>query len=164
MLVLLAAPLAGAAPAAVLIVDDFSANQAKLTASLGSPATSSLSGGGILGTERDVRTTVLTDLVGGGNATSEVINHSLSHSQDSGVTATTLVQWDGTDGTATLNPTGLGGVDLTQADTQNGLEIEVILNDLPIDLIFTVYSGAGNASQATLTLPGGQPSGAGPKY
>jgi len=27
-----------------------------------------------------------------------------------------------------------------------------------------VYSGAGNASQATITLPGGQPSGAGPKY
>jgi hypothetical protein len=155
-----AVPFAGAAPSAVLIIDHFDTAQGPLTASLGVPAASSVSGANVIGAERDLQVSVVSGSPG--NAKVEALNSTLAHSQDSGVIAQTLVQWDGADGAIALNPTGLGGVDLTQGNTQNGLVITVLLNDLPIELEFTVYSGA-NSSTTTLTLPGGQPTGAGPK-
>lgn len=160
VLLLTGLPLAGAAPAAVLIIDHFDAAQGPLNATLGSPSASSVTGPNVIGSERDLQVTV----TGGspGVAKAEALNSTLAHSQDSGIFAQTLVQWDGADGSMNLNTTGLGGVDLTQGNTQNGIAVTILLNDLPIDLDFTVYSGA-NSSTATLTLPGGQPSGAGPK-
>jgi hypothetical protein len=159
--VLLTTLIASGAPAAVLVIDDFSTVQGPLAASLGSPVGSSVSGAGILGEERDMVTTVTAGTPG--TAKSEVSGGTFRHSQDTGIIANTLVQWDGTDGAATLQPGGLGSVDLTQSNTQNGLEIQSLLNDLPTDITFTIYS-AGGSSSRTLTLPGGQPSGAGPRY
>lgn len=160
LLTLYVVPGAAAAPAAVLTIDHFDTVQGPLIASIGSPASSSVSGANILGVERDMQISVPSGSAA--SASARALDSQLMHSQDSGVFAQTLVQWDGVDGTMTLNPTGLGGVDLTQGNTQNGLAVTVLLNDLPIDLKFTVYSGA-NSSTTTLTLPGGQPSTAGAK-
>ncbi len=156
LLMLYAASFVSAAPDAVVTIDHFDAAQGPVVASLGNPAGGSVSGPNVLGTERDVRVTVLSGSPG--TASMQAITSDLLHSQDTGIIAQTLIQWDGVDGSITLNPSGLGGVDLTQAGTQNGLAISVLLNDLPIDLKFTIYSGP-NSSTATISLPGGQTGG-----
>ena len=83
----------------------------------------------------------------------------LAHSQDATVTGFTLLQWDGADGSPTLNPTGLGGLDLTNSGLVSGLGIRVSMNDSPIDITLTVYDASDPTgqtfSQASLNLPGG---------
>ena len=155
-LALCLAPFAAAAPLAPILIDHFTTPQGPLVASLGAPASSSVSGPEIVGTERDLQVTVVTGSPGNAEVRAEA--DQLQHSQGSGVRAQTLAQWDGVDGSIALNPNGLGGMDFTVGNTMNAILIDVPLNDLPIDLIFTFYSGA-NSSRATLTLPGGQETG-----
>ena len=79
---------------------------------------------------------------GAGKATAQALNSELLHSQDVGIIAQTLVQWDGVDGAMSLNNNGLGGVDLTQGGTQNAFAVTVDYYDHVANLIFRVYSGA----------------------
>jgi len=158
VLTLGASPFASAAPAATLTIDHFDTEQS-LSATLNNPASGSVTAQGsdiILGGERDARVTVLSGSPG--TTSMAAVNSQLQHNQDSLITGQTLLQWDGQDGSINLNNTGLGGVDLTQGRTENGFAVTVLFNDASIPLVFTVYSG-GNASTATLLLPGGQFSG-----
>ncbi|MGE5603716.1 MAG: GEVED domain-containing protein [Nitrososphaerales archaeon] len=157
VLTLYAVPFASAAPAAFILIDHFDAAQGPLVATTpGTPVSGSVSGPNVLGAERDLQVTIISGAPR--TASAQAVNSQLLHSQDTGIVAETLVQWDGTDGSMTLNPNGLGGADLTQSGTQDRLAITVVFNDLPIDLEFTAYSGA-NSSRATLSLPGNQFSG-----
>lgn len=136
-------------------LDHFDTPQALLTAQLGTPDASSVSGVDILGGERDMQVTVTSAPTANPTARVEAADGLLLHSQDSQVTGQSLVQWDGVDGSMTLNDTGLGNYDLTEAGAHNGFGLTVEENDRETNLILTVYSGA-NASAYTLALPGSQ--------
>ena len=152
--VLVTAPARVAAQS--ITIDDFSTNQPALTLAYppaGTSASSSASGGGILGGERDVQ----INLTGGtipGTISAGVSGGLFTYSQDATITGNGLVQWDGADGSPALNVTGLGGIDLTVGGTQDGLLLNVFFDDVVTPVVITVYTDAGNASALTVTLPG----------
>ena len=64
------------------------------------------------------------------------------------------IAWDGT-GTSTLNPTGLGGANLT-AGGADAFRMHFLLEDLSGNVLtFTVHTDATHFSKATVNLPGG---------
>lgn len=150
---------AGPAQASLLVLDTFDVPQ-NLTA-LGPANTSSgsVSGAGIYGGERDMVVTTTAGIPVLGLNTQTLGANQLAHSADATVTGFTLLQWDGVDGSSTLNPVGLGGADLTNGGLVTGLGIRVSLNDLPADITLTVYDASDPTgltfSQASLSLPGG---------
>jgi hypothetical protein len=79
---------------------------------------------------------------------------SVAFSTNANVTASSTFTWDGSTASA-LNPTGLGGVDLTSA----GSNIQMSLGlqaDQPGGLItIIIYTDATHVSQATVTTVGG---------
>ena len=80
----------------------------------------------------------------------------LSLSADPEVQGVATITWDGADGNPfVLNPTGLGGTDLTGGGTNNAFHLVILFDDLPVNVILRVYSSAANWSQATANLPGG---------
>lgn len=117
---------------------------------------SSLGGAGaLLGGERDVRLTINSSTFGTG---AEVHIGHLAHGGDTtsfsvtaGVDATTILQYDGVDGTFARNPIGLGAVDLTQGGANNSFVFDVLYSDqnaqIQIDL-----TGPGGAT-ATMVAP-----------
>ena len=117
VMVLLVALIAPAPTMAQSItIDDFSTNQAALTLTYppaGTSASSSVSGAGILGGERDMQINLTGGVIAGNTETSGVSSGFYSYSQDATIAGNGVLQWDGTDGSAALNATGLGGVDLT---------------------------------------------------
>jgi uncharacterized repeat protein (TIGR01451 family) len=154
LLTLLLAPLPAAAQ---ITIDDFSTNQSALTLTYppaGTSASSSVSGSGILGGERDVQINLTGGVIAGNTESAVVSSGFFSYSQDATIAGNTVIQWDGTDGSATLNPTGLGGVDLTQGGSQDALQLSVFFDDLPVSVTIEVFTDAGNASTATFNLPG----------
>ena len=54
-----------------------------------------------------------------------------------------------------MNPTGLGGADLTDSGALNSIGLGVVFDDLPANIEMIVYTDAGNYSSAALPLPGG---------
>lgn len=84
-----------------------------------------------------------------------------NHSQDAGVTGSSMIVWDG-DSDNLLNFTGLGGIDLTQ-DGATALRLEILFFDLPnnnpVPVTITLYDASdpsGNKSSAafvTLAQP-----------
>jgi uncharacterized repeat protein (TIGR01451 family) len=154
VLLLLATP----ADAATVAIDDFSVAQGPY--SLSAPAQIGLTNGGvvsdagILGSERDIQTTLLNGAFN--NIDVIAFGGQLSHSQGATVTATTLVVWDGADGDqTTIDPTGLGGVDLTDGGTQDALRVRLASADLGSTLIIEIFTDGANSSTATLSLAGG---------
>jgi hypothetical protein len=79
----------------------------------------------------------------------------LSISADPDVRGLAMVTWDGPGGDPyALNPTGLGGVDLTDNGTNSGFHLVVLFDDLPALVNLRVYSNGSDWSQASLNLPG----------
>jgi uncharacterized repeat protein (TIGR01451 family) len=154
----LALPLALVRSAAAqIVIDSFETAQSALTLTYppaGTSASSSDSGSGILGGERDVQINLSGGVIAGNTETAVVSSGFFSYSQDATIAGTSVIQWDGADGSPTLNPTGLGGQDLTAAGTQDALLLNVFFDDLPIQITFQVWTDAGNASAATFTTPG----------
>ena len=118
--------------------------------------------GTIVGGERDMAVT----WEGGPDfqeASLDVINGILFHSQDTGVNAVSTISWDGF---LDFDPTnvdnfddpgeGLDGEDFTDGGMNDRLRIFVLEDDLPIDLTFTAWTaeGSNDASEATIVLPG----------
>jgi hypothetical protein len=104
----------------------------------------------ILGGERDLRLTVLS-----GNAnlvlSSGVAGGDFSCAAPNGASGTSLLQWDGTDGSITLQNTGLNGFDLTQ---QNGQSFRTLIeSDQPTTIDFRVYTGSSMCTR-TVSVPG----------
>jgi uncharacterized repeat protein (TIGR01451 family) len=120
----------------------------------GTTASSSASGAGILGGERDMQINLTAGVIAGNTETAVVSSGFFSYSQDATIAGNGVLQWDGNDGSATLNTTGLGGIDLTSGGTQDAFLLNVFFDDLPVNSVITVYTDAGNASSVTVALPG----------
>jgi large repetitive protein len=82
-------------------------------------------------------------------------NNSLfSYAEGPNVRGSTTVFWDGTPGNhTTVNPTGLGGVDLTGDGVQDSLVVVIPVTDVPAELTIVVYSDAGRASETMIQVP-----------
>lgn len=140
-----------------LLIDDFSANQAALTLTFppaGTSASSSVSDVGIFGGERDLQVNLTAGVIAGNTLSGTVSSGFFSYSQDATIAGTGVLSWDGADGSATLNETGLGGIDLKVGGTQDAFLLRFAFDDLPADVTIEVFTDAGNASSFTFALPG----------
>ncbi|HZF14297.1 MAG TPA: IPTL-CTERM sorting domain-containing protein [Thermoanaerobaculia bacterium] len=146
-----------AARAQSITIDSFATGQATQTLTFppaGSTTSASVSGAGILGGERDVEVNLAGGVTAGNGISAGVAGGLFSHSQDATITGTSQLVWDGADGAAAVNPTGLGGIDLTAAGVQDAFLLNVVSSDLTFTLTIEVWSDAGNASSMTLKVPG----------
>lgn len=150
--------LAASAAAQPVVIDTFETDQTLLQLTFppaGTTASNLASGPGILGTERDLSINLTAGVVNNRSLTAEVNSDVFSYGQDPTLTGGTMVVWDGADGNATtLNPTGLGGVDLTGGGSQNAFLMRVTFDDVPVPVQLTIYTNGANASRATVNLPG----------
>lgn len=150
------------AKAATTVVDDFSTSQAWLSAypdpdiGLPSDVWSSVSGAGILGGERDIRVqSNVNDLEHATRTMWSVVQNGVfeTHRQI-GTSGIHEIQWDGVDGDgSTLDPTGLGGIDLTGGGTEEAFNLGVAYYNLGAPTAeIAVYTDAGNASSYTVNF------------
>ncbi len=136
-------------------IDEFDTAQTEVLATLGTPGSAVQTGlptTEVIGGERDFEV-VLT----GEPGTSESVRMFVDGGQlriDGQVTSigTYRVTWDGVDGSATtVNASGLGGVDVTQGGTNEGVIISYRVDQPGATLNLRAFSGAGNSSTATIT-------------
>lgn len=149
--------LVAAGRAHALVIDSFDTPQFVQRHGVGTtPSTVDLTTGTIEGGERDVLVTVTT---GSGYLNADVdlsITGSFSHMAAGIVRGTSLLTYDGNDNDATtLNPTGLGGIDLANGGTEGAFYVVVPFADHGAGLVVTVYSGASNCSTLTRSIPAG---------
>lgn len=154
---LLALLVVGVALAAPFTIDTFDeALQSLFVFSGFTVDSSTATGAGVLGTERDA---LLEWQNGGDRAFLDIdFNDSdlLAFSQGPGLSSIATVTWDGTDGDATaLDPTGLGGVDLTNGGPNDGIRLRVTIADLDTSLNLAVYTDGNNWSEYDMEVPGG---------
>ncbi|NHN36604.1 hypothetical protein G8764_04790 [Pseudomaricurvus alcaniphilus] len=130
-------------------IDQFSTNQTKLVDSTPDAfGVSSSVGDGtdptILGGARDLEIKLLTNASGNPalEATIEVAATVLDVSIDTQTTAAAKVQWDGSDGSIALDPTGLGGLDITVGGNVTEFELVTLFVDLSIVYTVTAWSDA----------------------
>ncbi len=126
-----------------------------ITANTGNPVqTVSAAATEAIGGERDIVLT-RTGAVGSVSLEVETTIDVLSVGSALG-TGTALLQYDGVDGTTTLNPTGLGGLNLSAGDSRSGLLLRVEqANPTTGGVTVTIYSSATNFSTANIAYPAG---------
>jgi VCBS repeat-containing protein len=147
------AAIGGGTPVAI---DTFGANQSALTLTFppaGTSASSSASGSGILGGERDLQVSLTGGVIAGSSMSGVVSSGFFSYTQDATIAGHGDVVWDGVDGSSALG-SGLGDVDLTAGGTQDALDLAVFFDDLPVATSLTVHSPGGGSATATFTMPG----------
>ena len=139
------------------LIDTFNVDQWLLIDAGGtSPATASgiLDDAGILGGERD---TLVTRTSGAGsvlvdsNISSAPLNSYLTHGQDGNALGYTLLTYDGNDGSTTLNPTGLGGLNFTSGGDDR-FRVLVPSSDQGAVLKITVYTSATSCSSQSVSI------------
>jgi len=111
----------------------------------------STSASSILGGERDI---LLQFNTGSDNrvAVTGVSGNSWSVSFPIGGTGVAMLQYDGVDGSTTLNPVGLGGIDLTQ---NGGTSFHLLVyTDNQLTVVIRVYSSASAFSSVEVVLIG----------
>jgi hypothetical protein len=156
--------LAGTGGAGALVIDDFSTDLTAILV-LGAPdsTSSQVSGAGILGGERDMVVTLISDpfivMAASGNT--------LNYLQAGNSEGTGLIVWDGANDDPILHPTdldptgldatGLGGVDFTDGGTEDKIAIPLLSSNLPAPMVLTAYTNGTDYSRATVLLPGGAP-------
>jgi hypothetical protein len=140
----------------VLVIDPFTAPDAAgplviiITGALPQSLSSSTQDTSILGGERDI---LLTATSGSPQSllTSGVNGGEWAISSPPSAAGFSVMQYDGVDGSTTLNPTGLGGVDLT---TSNSDAFHCFIQaDHETTYTFTVYSGSASSSRV-VTITG----------
>jgi len=100
---------------------------------------------GTLGGHRDVCVEVTGALVDGDQARLRVTSSLLSLTADSSLSLVGSVQWDGADATSVVDPTGLGGIDLTGGGTNSGILVRLIGSDgVPARVTMRVYTDGSN--------------------
>ncbi len=144
-------------------IDTFVDNQTEIVVNGGASASGSAVTGTateILGQYRDI---YVHNVVGLPNLVAKVgvAGGMYTHNQDAGLTANSVLTYDGSGGgypNTTFNGLGNPGVDLTQGGTKNGFRFRLNLDDLAMNVRIKVYQTDNNdrCSQATLPLfPGG---------
>jgi uncharacterized repeat protein (TIGR01451 family) len=115
----------------------------------------------VLGGERDLYAELTSANGNVGLFSNQDVPHVLEFTSSSSGRGKRVVTWDGTDGDATtLNPSGLGGKDLTVGGTMSGMRLDIGADHANGSLTIRIYSGAGNYSEAVVVMPetGGAPS------
>lgn len=151
---LIAGALFSTSSAGAVLIDSFATNQGPLSVTpLTGPLTdgSSVSGGGIIGGNRDLR--LSTDSGPSPfSSNAEVLGGVAQLANNTQFSSDLLFQWDGLDTDPDfVDFTGLGGIDLT-AGGDNAFEIGLVFDDLPASLMMTVHSMDGSSS--SVTFPG----------
>jgi len=141
------------AEARSLTIDDWSDAQTTTVISPSGSATTLATGVGILGGEREITVTRTSGVA----VTMAASGGSLAYGQIAGSLGTGTVIWDGVDGGGGLDPTGLGGVDFTDAATSAAISIPLLFDDLSASLTLIAYTDGANSSQVSVTLPGSIP-------
>lgn len=140
-----------------IMIDDFSTDQTVIWMGAPGSAGSQVSGAGILGGERDMVVTLVSNIGVVMAASTGTLNYAHAFNSE----ATGLIVWDGPDtgplGAATLNPTGLGGVDFTNGGGEDEIAMPLLLSNLSAPMVLTAYTDAVNFSTATLLFPGNVP-------
>ncbi|MDT9338985.1 PEP-CTERM sorting domain-containing protein [Trichodesmium erythraeum 21-75] len=71
---------------------------------------------------------------------------------DTGVTGIGIIRWDGVNDSQTLNPQGLGGINITQGNLDS-ISMDIMLADLAgLDMTFTIYDMNSNSSSISRIL------------
>jgi hypothetical protein len=138
---------------AVQVVDPLNVAAQTLSTDSTTPVVNgSASNVGIIGGERDIR---LTYTSGVQDVRLDVIPSvsTLSFSSNLQVIGNALLQYDGVDGSGTLNPVGLGGISLNAADTLAGFQINTRGDNAGGTAVVRVYSNATDFSSATISIP-----------
>jgi len=136
-----------------LLIDDFSTAQGVNALDPQATDANQVIGAGIVGSERDLEVTRTSGfLVTMGTSAGRLV-----YGQVGGGVGSGRIAWDGTDSDAALDPSGLGGVDFGDGGASSMLAIELLLDDVPIDVVLVAYTDAANSSTATVSLPGGIP-------
>ncbi|MFQ5415728.1 MAG: PEP-CTERM sorting domain-containing protein [Myxococcota bacterium] len=151
--VAVAGSLVIASTAQAISIDTFATDQSTIIFTPATTGSNQASGSGIVGGERDVTITLtsgvgVTGIASGGN---------YAYGHVAGSEGTISMVWDGIDGSSALNSTGLGGADFTDGGVSNGIALSVLFDDFPAPMTLTVYTDAGNVSQASVVLPGNIP-------
>lgn len=147
LLVLAAVPVAGQ-----VVVDQFTTNQATITDPPGGASIAVTGGADILGQSRGLR---VQRFAGAGPVSAGVAAGTL----DFAVSATTpdstgaaFLTWDGDNDPNALDPTGLGGVDLT-AGGAGAFRFTIAAAAAGTSLVLEVYEDADSVSRGALVLP-----------
>jgi len=136
------------------MIDDFSTDQTVILVGGAPDSTSSqVSGAGILGGQRDMQMTLLSNM----GVVMAASGGELTYLQAFNSGATGLIVWDGPDAPETLSPTGLGGVDFTDGGGEDKIAMPLLFNNLSAPMTLTAYTDAVNFSMATVSFPGNVP-------
>ncbi|MCG8449019.1 MAG: carboxypeptidase regulatory-like domain-containing protein [Pirellulales bacterium] len=138
-------------------IDGFTTSQiVEASPPLPSSQPASLVDGSVLGGERDM----WVELTESNNPISSVAlatnGGNLYVASGPGATGNAKVVWDGLDGDGLLvNPTGLGGIDLTEHDgnTMTGIALTSGADHPNAKITMRIYTDAGNWSEFTTTVP-----------
>ncbi|MEM9597820.1 MAG: hypothetical protein AAGD06_26370, partial [Acidobacteriota bacterium] len=151
--VLMACALVLGIPAAPVLgftfqVDDLLVDQGPITQG----TDSSVSGGGIIGGERDLS---VTRSSGTGDVEAEVVAATarLGFAVAMDTEGEAVVTWDGADGSAALDPSGLPGVDLTEGGNVDALFFSVVSSTAGVTMRLEVFTDGADASTFETTLP-----------
>ncbi len=148
---LLALCVVGYVYAGTVVIDTFNYGNENYTVGPGDSDSATYDGSEILGGERDSEVYAYGD-----DITFRVDrnnNDRLTIAASPGATYTTTVTWDGNDNNATsLDPTGLGGVNLISGTNDGFLMTIVFKDDGIVGLTLRVYTGT-NSSALTVAMP-----------
>ncbi len=139
------------------LIDDYSTTTQSVTATASSTNTASASASEAIGGSRDIQ---VTNSAGTGQLTLFVDSASdtLSVGALGDGSGTALIQYDGAEATAVLDPVGLGGVAFAGGapgdplDPGAGLIVETRAQDAGDSLFITIYTDGSRSSTATVTI------------
>jgi len=110
-------------------------------------------GSDVLGGFRDLNISILNSAPPFASASGTVFDGRLDWSNDNNVVSELTVAWDGNDGSAAVNATGLGGIDLTQGGLLDRFGLQLLAADSPgLTVAFTVYTAENLFSTLTRTF------------
>ncbi len=137
----------------VRVIDPFTGGAQSLSADSVTPVVNgSASNASIVGGERDVRLTYTSGIQ---DVQLDIIPSisTLSFSSNLQVLGNVLLQYDGVDGTGTLNATGLGGITLNGTDSRAGIQLSTRGDNAGGTAVVRVYTSATNFSTSTVNIP-----------
>ncbi len=131
--------------AAGTVIDTYDTAQGEITAPEPGPQSSSVNGAGILGGDRDLS---IERLEGADNFVAAEVIGGVLEMADGSSRGQLTVTYDADSDPETLDPTGLGGVDLTDSGAATALRLVTTALAAPVDLTVTVYTDGTLVSMA----------------
>ena len=140
----------------VSTIDGFNQTTQSLAVTNAAPTNSqSVTAPETIGNEREVTITQSAGAAGSSIDINVANSGLLFLNSGLGITVNVNIQYDGAAdaGAATLNATGLGGIDLTGGNTNTGLRIGTFGDQVGGNVVLRVHSSAGNFSTTTVNIP-----------